>query len=288
LVKRITKETLRQNFAALNIAPGDIVLIRAGLKSVGRVTGDDFVDALLEAVGPDGTIVSLAFTSGSFIKLANPADAFTASTKSYAGALPAAMLAKPNAKRSRHPTCSYVAIGRYAEQITRGHGPQSGAYEPVRTIIELGGKCVLVGCVRDSPGFTTAHLAEIDLGQHRRVIMPWLSNTYYVDEEGVLKLFRRRDSGLCSQSFWKFYSYYVRAGILATANVGSAYSISAPAAECYKIEKAILAKSPKFNICGSPDCFFCNTQRWDRIHHIPLFLARRIMRHAGLINRSKV
>jgi aminoglycoside N3'-acetyltransferase len=287
LTTRLDRQSLLQDFSALKIVAGDVILLRAGLKAVGHITGHDFVEAILDAIGPSGTLVSLAFTSGSFIKKADPANAFTSQTKSYAGALPSAMLAHPRAKRSRHPTNSYVAIGEHADKITQGHGPESGAYEPVRTIMSLGGKCVLIGCVRSSPGFTTAHLAEIDLGQHKRVIMPWLSNVYYRDDEEAVKLFRRRDSGLCSQSFWKFYSYYVRAGILTAGYVGNAYSISAPASECYDIERKILSKSPKFNICGSPDCFFCNAQRWDRVHRIPLFLARRGLQRAGLMKRDQ-
>lgn len=281
----IAKSTLVRDFASIGINQGDVVLIRGGLKAVGRIKATDFVDALLEAVGPDGTIVSLAFSDGAFIKKADPAKAFTPASPTYAGALPTTMLQHPEARRSRHPTCSYVAIGKDAEKITADHGPNSGAYEPVRTIINLGGKCSLVGCVRSSPGFTTAHLAEIDLGYHRYVVMPWLASTYYVDVDGKTKLFRRKDAGLCSQSFWKFYGHYVRAGILTAGYVGQAYSITAPAAACYEIEKTILAKSPRFNICGSPDCFMCNVQRWDRLHHIPIFIARRLLQRAGLMKR---
>lgn len=285
MTTRPTIESLQKNLLALDICPGDTVLIRAGLKSVGRISAKDFVGALLAAVGPEGTIVSLAFTNTTFIRKPNPIDAFTAETRSYAGALPAAMLEYPGARRSRHPTNSYVAIGRHAEKITAGHDANSGAYEPVRAIMDLGGKCALVGCVRSSPGFTTAHLAEVDLGHHRRVVMPWLSSAYYFDENGALKIFRRRDSGLCSRSYWKYYSHYVRAGLLTAGMVGAAYSISAPAAPCYEIEKELLTRSPKFNLCGSPDCFFCNASRWDRIHHLPIFVVRRMLQRAGLMKR---
>jgi len=93
--------------------------------------------------------------------------------------------------------------------------------------MDLNGKVVLVGCVSDSPGFTTAHLAEVDLGLHKRVIMPRLNVAKYYDENGQLKIFMRNDPGLCSNSFWKFYSYYVKRGVLNTGMVGNAYSILA-------------------------------------------------------------
>lgn len=291
MAETISRETLARDFAALSIMRGDVLLVRGGLRAViqgglravGRITAKEFVGALLDTIGPEGTLVSLAFTGSTFMRKANPAKPFTASSPTNAGALPTAMLAHPDAKRSRHPTCSYVAIGRAADQILAGHGPDSGAYEPVRTIMNMQGKCVLVGCVRSSPGFTTAHVAEIDLGHHRRVIMPWLSSTYYVDENGETKLFRRKDIGLCSMSFWKYYAHYVRAGILTTGYVGNAYSIMAPASACYEIEKTILSKSPRFNVCDSPDCFVCNARRWDRLHRLPIFVVRKAMQRAGLM-----
>ncbi len=257
---------------------GDTILIRAGLRNVGKLSRKNFVKALLNVVGEEGTIVSLAFTGSTFIWAADKLDPFTLSTPSYAGALPNAMLEHPQARRSKHPQCSYVAIGKHAESITIGHGPDSGAYDPIRKVLELKGKMVLIGCVSESPGFTTTHLAEIDLGLNRRVIMPWIYVARYLDETGKIKLFKRYDSGLCSNSYWKFYSHYVSHEILHIGMVGHAYSIIADANKCYEIEREILKNDPKFNICGSPDCITCNAFRWDRLHHFPELLIRRIIR----------
>jgi len=98
------------------------------------------------------------------LKRPDPQNPFRIDTPTYAGALPQKMMEMQESRRSRHPTCSFVAIGKNAELVTTGHGPQSPAYEPVRKIIDLHGKMALVGCVSSSPGFTTAHLAESDLG----------------------------------------------------------------------------------------------------------------------------
>ena len=266
------------DFSRLCIEPGDTILIRAGLKQVGSARGQDFLESLLGAVGVDGTIVSLAFTKSVYLWNANKMEPFTGESKSYAGALPNRMLKHPGAFRSQHPTCSFVAIGRHAKRITDGHGPGSNAYEPVRTIMELGGKLALVGCVRDSPGFTTAHLAEYDLGLHRRVVFPSvLGVTPYLDEHGHRQLFRRRDPGLCSNSYWKFYAYYVREGVLNAGLVGNAYSIVADANACYRIEKEILAKNAYFTICDNPLCATCNVLRWDRLHRVPAWFIRRFI-----------
>jgi aminoglycoside N3'-acetyltransferase len=279
--KKYNKYDLLVALQELGVNKGDVLLIRAGLRSVGQLEGgaSTFIEALLEAVGEDGTIFSLAFTSGSaFIKKPRAEDAFHIKKKSYAGALPNEMLKNKNSFRSHHPMCSYVAIGKYAEYLTENHNHESGAYEPVRKIIELGGKCVLVGCVKDSPGFTTTHLVEADLGLLRLNIFPKLRSIYYKTDSGEVALFKRRDPGLCSKSFYKFYAHYVAEGVLKTGCVGNAYSIIADAAEVYRIDRSILSNNKKFNICGNPDCFICNAGRWDRVHRLPLYILKRLWR----------
>ena len=273
-------------FKRLGINTGDTVLIRGALSAIGRVNRDEFLTALLDSVGPEGTIVSLAFTDSTFLWKAKSLEPFTLKTRSYAGAIPNTMLAHPDSHRSLHPQCSYVAIGRYAAEIVAGHGPNSPAYEPIRKLINLNAKMALIGCVSSSPGFTTVHLAEIDLGHHRRAVFPGLmAASPYIDEDGRVKIFKRKDSGMCSNSFWKFYGHYVRNGILRANLIGSAYSILAPAKACYELEKEILASNARFNICGDPNCVSCNALRWDRIYHVPgLVLSKvwsRVMKRFG-------
>jgi aminoglycoside N3'-acetyltransferase len=275
----ISKERLVQDFKLMGILVGDIILVRANLAAVGRLSGgaETFIDALLDTVGAEGTIVSLAFTNGSLFKKPKIEDAFNLKKKSYAGALPNGMIARLDSLRSKHPMCSYVAIGKYAEHIIAGHDENSPAYDPVRKIIELNGKNLLVGCVESSPGFTTAHLAEADLGMLKR--LPIFSNftqVYYENDDGGYSIYKRSDPGLCSNSFYKFYALYVIKGILKTGFIGEAFSIIAPSRAAYDVEYDTLAVDPKFNICSSKDCFTCNANRWDRLHCMPVFLFRMI------------
>lgn len=274
----ITRESIRHDLHKLGVVEGDVVLVRAGLKAVGARDQSSFLDALLDTVGSSGTVASLAFTKGGFAWQASKIPPYTLDSTSYAGALPNLMIARPHAHRSRHPQCSIVAIGKHARQLTDGHGPHSRAYEPVRKLIAHKAKMLVAGCVDSSPGFTTAHLAEADLGLHRRRIAPWLAISRYVDEHGTVRTFYRKDPGLCSKSFWKFYAAYVKGGHLAAGLVGNAYAICAPAAECYAIECELLEKNKAFSACDSFDCAACNLMRWDRIHRWPAFLLGRVLR----------
>jgi aminoglycoside N3'-acetyltransferase len=275
-----SRSSFRDDFLRLGVQPGDVVLARAAYRAVGKPQhgGGDFLAELLDVLGNRGTVACLAFTRGGFRWQAARLPPYTRATPSYAGALPNAMIAHPDARRSLHPQCSFVAIGRHARAITDGHGPDAGAYEPMRKLITLNAKMLVAGCVATNPGFTTTHLAEVDLGLHRRRIGRWWYISRYLDAQGQVRIFQRRDPGCCSNSYWKFYAEYVRHGILTTGRVGHAYAICAPARECYAIERAILARDSRFNLCGSPDCLTCNALRWDRIHRWPAWLVRRLLR----------
>lgn len=268
---------LAADLQSLGIHPGDTILIRGALSAIGKVNRSEFLQALLNLVGPKGTVVSLAFTDSTFLWRAKSLAPYTIKTRSYAGAIPNTMLAHPDSHRSLHPQCSYVAIGLHAAMIVADHGPSSRAYEPMRKLVDLNAKMVLVGCISSSPGFTTTHLAEADLGLHRRAILPWLmAASPYVDENGEIRVYQRRDMGMCSNSYWKFYAHYVREGLLTTGRIGAAYSAIIPAKESYQLEKRILSDNPKFNICDDANCISCNLLRWDRIHHAPGLIARKL------------
>lgn len=286
MCRLLTVDDLKKDLVKLGVMAGDTILVRAGMRSVGKIDGgvSSFVRALLEVVGNEGTVVSLAFTKSSFLR-PKIEDRFTLESASISGALPNVMLKYSGACRSRHPTNSYVAIGKHALAITSSHDENSGAYDPVRNIVDLNGKCLLVGCVSSSPGFTTTHLAEADLGLLKRNLISRLIRTYYETDNGETKLFIRKDAGLCSKSYYKFYSLYVRAGILHSGFIGNAYSILCSAKDAYQIDYSTLKANPRFNICGSPDCLICNGGRWDRLWRMPFFVARKLSKKMGFAGR---
>lgn len=281
----VTSDSIASDLHRLNVHQGDVLLLRANLGAIGlpkdvedrRKTADRILEAILQALGPSGTLVSLAYTGAPWFG-ARKGYFFDPKANSSAGALPNVMLKHPDSMRSRHPTNSVVAIGPDAAGIVEGHDEHAPAYEPIRKLVALDAKMGLIGIVGSSPGFTTTHLAEFDLGLHKRLILPTLSSVRFEDADGIVRSFHRTDPGLCSKSFTKFYAFYVTQGILLSGSVGEAYSIFVPARPAYEIETSILKENPKFNICGSPDCVVCNGRRWDRLHYLPGFLMRRMYR----------
>ena len=105
-----TRETLRRDLEALGLRPGDVVLVRADVGEVGRVkggTGDALIGALRDAVGPEGTLVALAFTRTRFLWRLDPREVFdekTPPTTSFVSANgPSIISTLPRLRRTRAP-----------------------------------------------------------------------------------------------------------------------------------------------------------------------------------------
>ncbi len=277
IIKVYSVEKLINDLENIGVKKGDTLLIRADLGAIGKLESkkrEDYINFLLGAVGEEGTIVGLSFTSGFFIKKSKT-NIFDGTNKSYTGAFANTMLKHPKSIRSLHPTNSYVGIGKNAEYILKNHDENSGAYEPIRRIMELNGKMVLIGCVKSSPGFTTTHLAEVDLGLHKKIVFPTLNGAYY-KKDGEVKLFKRTDLGSCSSTFYKFYGYYVKNELLQQGYIGNAYSILIDTKKAYETDCKVLQENPKITLCNNSSCMLCRARRWDNLKDVPLYILRKL------------
>ena len=65
LVKPISKERLVHDLQALGVRPGDLLNVKASMRSMGYVIGGPrtLIEALCEVIGPEGTIVAEAFVN---------------------------------------------------------------------------------------------------------------------------------------------------------------------------------------------------------------------------------
>jgi aminoglycoside N3'-acetyltransferase len=276
LLHEISIEDLATDLRGMSIEKGDTVVVRASLRAIGQTQHNALLMALRSVVGHEGTLIGLSYTPCAYLKKPKIEDAFHRYSEPYTGSFSNSMLREPDSIRSRHPIGSFVAIGKNAQLLLDAHGPDSPCYEPVRRIIEVGGKELAIGCFGKDTGFSSAHLAEYDVGLTRRCIMPWLSSVYYVTDKGEMKLFRAKakDIGLCSKGYYKYCGLYVKAGILKFGQIGNAYSAVIPLREAYQIEREAIKNNPKFSICDDKNCFVCNTRRWDRVHYLPGYLLR--------------
>ena len=112
----ITKKEIKRSLQLMGIVPGDTLLLHSALTAIGKVDGgaDTVIDAFLEAIGEEGTLVMSTLT-GWFA----PFDAAT--SPSAVGYLSEVFRKRPGVLRSLHPVHSVCAYGKNAAFITEGH-----------------------------------------------------------------------------------------------------------------------------------------------------------------------
>jgi aminoglycoside 3-N-acetyltransferase len=176
-----TRASLAADLARLGVRPGGVLLVHSSLVALGWVCGGApaVVLALLDTLGPDGTLVVPTHSNGNSepSEWENPPvpedwwpvvrehmPAYDARvTPTLLGAIPELARCWPGARRSDHPHFSFAAVGPQAEAITAGHPLEDGLGEasPLARVHDLDGDVLLLGVGHDAN--TSLHLAEYRL-----------------------------------------------------------------------------------------------------------------------------
>lgn len=159
----MTTDQLTDQFRDAGIERGDSILVHSSLSSIGWVDGgaEAVVQAVLDALGPDGTVLFPTLTGSANDSASNPPIFDARTTKCWTGAIPEAARQRPDAIRSLHPTHSVVAIGKLAGWFTSGHElvrTPCGFGSPYDKLADVGGRIVLIGVTQASN--TSFHMAE--------------------------------------------------------------------------------------------------------------------------------
>lgn len=273
MVKRLSVEDIAADIGRLGVGSSDVLYVRARSSAVGKTeSSDTLLRALLNAVGPDGTLVLPAFT-GYGSRWRGSKRSFSRESPTESGALSRLALSEPGAVRSMHPSHSFVAIGPAAGSLLSGHDHTKPAFDPVGRMVECGAKMLLIGCNRESPGFSTVHYAQEQLGLSRRHLTKHLYSVRIVSAGREVDWHPSEDPG-CSRGFDKLYRHYVHEEILRTGSIGRAYSILAEAKPLYEIDRRVLSVDPLAVICDDPLCLSCRGLRVYNWSAMPLALAR--------------
>lgn len=122
LMTTVTGNNIVTGLSNLGLTPGSRVLVHSSLSSFGHVGGgaDAVIDALLEVVGPAGTVLVPTLTGTESDSPEHP-PIFDPDKACWTGRIPEIFRRRPEAKRSIHPTHSVAAIGADALKLTEGH-----------------------------------------------------------------------------------------------------------------------------------------------------------------------
>lgn len=170
--KPASRVSLAADLARLGVRAGDLLMVHAGLRSLGPVTGgvNTVVQALQDAIGPTGTLAAYVdfepfFEDDEADESAVPVfDKRIAHAARDHGVLHETLRNWPGALRSDHPDAGVVAIGPAAGWITADHPFQYGYGEgsPLEKIVERGGRILMLGAPLDT--ITLLHYAEHKAG----------------------------------------------------------------------------------------------------------------------------
>jgi aminoglycoside 3-N-acetyltransferase len=206
----VTRSRLARDLEMLGLRSGGAAMVHCRMSALGHVLGgaESVVRALLDALGPEGTIMAYTGwqdappddldaldeeTRRAYLEEHPAYDPHVALSRRDHGRVPEALRTWPGALHSGHPEAGVAALGPLAETLTASH-PYDDAYgagTPYARLVELGGQVALLGAPLNS--VTLVHHAEaVSLVPGKRRV----SYRYPVleDDERVWRIFSDIDS----------------------------------------------------------------------------------------------
>lgn len=248
----ITQEHLVKDFQKLGIAVGDLLLVHASLSRIGQVDGgaQTVVDALLSAVGEQGTLLMSTFQAGSEFELLSAGLCFDVrETPSELGAITECFRKMPDAQRSLSPTYAVSGIGPRAAELLAGHEQctvSTGHASPFEKLGEHGGKILLLGV--DHSANTTLHYVENTNGAP--TVSSKLFSAQVRNEQGealTVKMFSHMPPGMQRQ-YPRAEALLLAAGIQRNGLIGAAESRLIDAGPMIQLLAAKVRDNPLFFI----------------------------------------
>ena len=239
----VTGSDILTGLRLVGLGAGDVAMVHSSLSSLGYVAGgaDAVIDALLEAVGPQGTVVVPTFTWGRFHQQHGfTFDVAHATVADEVGIIPETFRQRPTAMRSHHVCHSVAAIGPRAVQVM-GQGVRSfGPGSSFDALYQLDAWVVLLGV-----GFsacTALHMVE----EYRQV--PYRSYRGFGDCRVLLPDGTTEPSQAVEylkhagyeNDFGKMDAVLAQAGVLRTVRIGAAEVTNVRMRDLFRVTMAHL------------------------------------------------
>ena len=202
----LDRPTLVAQLRALGIEGGEVLLVHTSFRAIRPITGgpDGLIDALLEALGPTGTLVMPSWPASSD----DPFDPSRTPVAPDLGTVAEHFRRRPETARSPHPH-AFAACGPAAHEILADPLPiPPHCHEsPVGRVFDLDGRVLLLGVDHDAN--TTIHLAEDLAGVPYGI--PHSATLF--DESGAAHRFEFIEPDHCCRRFTHVGDWLGRAGL---------------------------------------------------------------------------
>ncbi|HET6227198.1 MAG TPA: AAC(3) family N-acetyltransferase, partial [Bacteroidia bacterium] len=188
----ISFDSLKSDLLKLGIQKGDQVIVHSSLSKMGYVAegAKTLVDALLDIIGEEGTLLCPCFAHHTFSKYYLDQDPVfdVKNSPSRAGAVTEYIRNLSGAKRSLHPTDSVCAIGAMADYFTNTHFDQLTPYNensPYYKLALQNGKILNIG-VPLNTSCTNLHTLEDAVDFRYPVYHTKIYTAKLINEKGEL------------------------------------------------------------------------------------------------------
>lgn len=267
----IKKEDIVASLRKTGIKSGDLLIVHSGLSHLGHIEGgaDTVIDAFLEVLGKNGTLLFPTFTS-SYIYFSGdclagrqcyPFDINATSVN--VGRIPSVFLKRKGVIRSLHPTHSVAGTGPLAKKCLLEHQPSDPPAcrrSPFGKLPDYKGKMVWFGAGLASTTFF--HFLEDELD------MPYLAEAVcrVKKEDGSIKtvLFNKHLPG--HRDFYRnpgeetrMYKKLLEKGlVIKKTGLGFGEIKVIDAKQMYDLGMESLKKDPRLLLCDDKECRFCS------------------------------
>jgi aminoglycoside N3'-acetyltransferase len=227
-----------------------VLLVHASFRALRPVEGGPrgVVESLLEALGPDGTLVMPSWTGRDDV----PFDPRSTAAAGDLGVIADTFWRMPGVRRSTHPF-AFAARGARAEEIVSApltlppHAPGS----PVGRVHALDGRVLLLGVGHDAN--TTLHLAELLADVPYRV-----PHAFTELRDGVPERVEYGENDHCCRRFELADGWLRSTGLQAEGQVGNAHALPFRSRDVVRLAVERLLRDPLLFLHSAgercPDC----------------------------------
>lgn len=254
-----TSQSLTIDMKRIGIKEGDTIIVHGSMKQIGgSVAGgaESVIQALLNAVGPDGTVIFPTFTAWSTYT-----DLRT--EPSRLGLLSETFRKWPRVKRSNNPTHAVSAIGKLAKEILADHEntTQLGINSPLHKAANLGAKVLHLGTNLNT--CSLIHVGEI------MAKVPFMNIGYkdydkeliYIGEDGIERKLLSKELPADSAGFPKLLQLSNIESKFNKSKIGNAESFLVSGKDLLNTTLEVLKKDPYALLCDNEKCPVCPKSR---------------------------
>lgn len=287
-----SKGDIIRDLKRIGLKKGDHVAVALSYSKIGHVVGGPkgVLDALLDVVGSEGTIMMNAHTNIFIISELKRNYMFNfKSTPVVTGYVPELLRLRDDSIRSKHPTMSVVAYGKYAKYLTDGHDECSNPYLPFFKLSKINGKYLAIGL--DNRLVAIRHAAQYKAGLFD--IIQMYGGTLYENSEGLVKMFVQSYPP-CTTKLPEQVPVLENMGIVEISKIGMAKAILASASNLLSAMTDLLKGRPESYLCDKIWCIWCREVErelnlYDRIVYRKYYQKYAVIRtFLSLINRIRI